>query len=266
MPETTQFQDADKYSAYLRTFSGRLRSDLAWENLKGFLPNAARQRRVLDLGGGTGSISVRLARKEFEVVLLDSSQEMLGIARKEAAASGVVARISFRHADAGQLRELFEPESFDIVVCHDLLEYLADAGAIVRAISYVLTKEGIVSLLVRNRAGEVLKAAIMSADLSLAKKHLSARAAVDSLYGKPVRIFDPADIIQMLAEADLGVVAGRGVRVFSDYRDSAEPDAETYRQLRELEFTLGAQPEFGAVARYIQMIARRSGASRVPER
>ena len=86
MLEATQFQDADKYSEYLRTSLGRLRFDLAWENLQGFLSDPARQQRALDLGGGTGAVSVRLARK-FQVVLLDSSEEMLGIARKEAEAS-----------------------------------------------------------------------------------------------------------------------------------------------------------------------------------
>ena len=41
MLEITQFQDADKYSEYLRTFSGRLRSDLMWEKLRygaGYMP------------------------------------------------------------------------------------------------------------------------------------------------------------------------------------------------------------------------------------
>jgi S-adenosylmethionine-dependent methyltransferase len=211
-------------------------------------------------------MSVRLARKEFLVVLLDSSEEMLGIARKEAEAGGVAEGISFRRADADQLHELFEPESFDIVVCHNLLEYVADPNAIVRCISYVLRKDGILSLLVRNHAGEVLKAAIKSPDLGLAKDNLSVQTVLDSLYGKPVRVFDHAEILQMLAEANLRVVADRGVRVFSDYRDSPEPDSETYRQVLELEFILGANPEFAAIARYVQMIARRSCASQASER
>ena len=191
---------------------------------------------------------------------------MLGIARKEAEASGVVERISFRHADPGQLQELFEPESFDIVVCHNLLEYLADPGAIVRGISHVLRKDGFFSLLVRSRAREVLRAAIKSSELELAKKYLSAQAVVDSLYGKPVRMFDPADVVQMLVEANLGVVAKRGVRVFSDYREMADPDHETYLGLLELEFTLGSLPQFAAIARYIQIIARHSRAAQVSER
>ena len=52
--ETTHFQDAEKYAAYLKTPLGRQRNELAWENLRRFLAGDAQGRRVLDLGGGTG--------------------------------------------------------------------------------------------------------------------------------------------------------------------------------------------------------------------
>src|ERR1700751_5682182 len=101
--DTSQFRDADKYASYLDSSAGKLRSDLAWENLSRFLRRTPSRFRALDLGGGTGSMSLRLARMDFPVVLLDSSEEMLGIARQEAESSGVAARITFRHADATEL-------------------------------------------------------------------------------------------------------------------------------------------------------------------
>ena len=107
----------------------------------------------------------------------------------------------------------------------------------------------------------MLKAAIKSCDWELAKNNLSAEKVVDSLYGKPVRVFDSADGLQMLSQARMGVVAEYGVRVFSDYMDWADPNDETYRQLLELELILGARPQFAAIARYLQMIARRSSGS-----
>lgn len=255
MRNTTQFRDAGKYMSYLQTPFGKLRSDLAWENLSGFLPDLVHQRRVLDLGGGTGCVSLRLAAHEFQVVLLDSSEEMLAIARKETEATGVASRILFHHADAAQLHELFPPESFDVVVCHNMLEYVADADQIVRSIAHVMRKDALTSLLLRNHAGEVLKAAITSPDSDLAKENLSAKTVVDSLYGKPTRVFDSTETFQMLAHAGLQVVAEYGVRVFSDYRGSADQNAQTYRQLFELELILGKLPQFAAIARYTQTIA-----------
>src|SRR6267378_3647294 len=130
MLDTSRFQDADKYAAYLKTTAGRLRSELAWENVRRFLPREASKRRALDVGGGTGFASVQLARLGYEVVLLDGSEEMLRIARQQAEAGSVAARISICHADAGQLRELFDAESFDIVVCHNLLDYAEDPSTV----------------------------------------------------------------------------------------------------------------------------------------
>jgi S-adenosylmethionine-dependent methyltransferase len=208
-------------------------------------------------------MGVRLAKMGFHVVLLDNSDEMLGIARKEAEAGGMAERISFCHADANQLQELFEAESFDIVLCHNLLEYLPDPATIVAKIARVLRKEGLSSVLARNRAGEVLKAAIKSSDCELAKNNLSAETVTDSLFGKPVCVFDPKDVRDIFARAGFDVAAEYGVRVFSDYVDpklvATEP-AE--RQLLELELILGAQPNFAAIARYTQWIARCSKSRR----
>ena len=54
--------------------------------------------RALDVSGGTGFASVQLARIGHEVVLLDGSEEMLGIARqrtKGASEAGLEMRLEF---------------------------------------------------------------------------------------------------------------------------------------------------------------------------
>jgi S-adenosylmethionine-dependent methyltransferase len=252
---TSRFQDADKYASYLKTPAGRLRSELAWENLRRFLPHNASKRRALDVGGGTGFASAQLARMGYEVVLLDGSEPMLRIARQQAEASRVAARISFCHADAGQLPELFDAASFDIVVCHNLLEYAENPFATVEGIAHVLRKDGVLSLLVRNRAGEVLKEAIKSRNFKIATANLTAETVVDSLYGESVRVFAPAEVRDLLTGAGLEVVAELGVRVFFDYL-GLENLADAYSQVFKLESALGVRSEFAAIARYIQVIAR----------
>jgi S-adenosylmethionine-dependent methyltransferase len=261
MLDTSRFQDADKYTAYLKTPAGRLRSELAWENMRRFLSGNASECRALDVGGGTGFVSVPLARLGFEVALLDGSVEMLRIARQEAEAGGVTARISFCHADVSQLPRIFDAESFDVVVCHNLLEYTEDPSAIIRDIAQVLRKDGVFSILVRNRAGEVLKDAVKSRDWKLAAANLTAETVVDSLYGEALRVFTPVEIRDLCVRAGLEVVAECGVRVFCDYLAVENLRDTAYDQVFELESALGARPEFSAIARYIQVIARRSGAS-----
>ena len=64
----------------------------------------------------------------------------------------------------------------------------------------------------------------------------------------------------MLDRAGLEVVAEHGVRVFSDYVGREEMASEFYGTVFELELKLGARPEFAAIARYLQVIARTSTA------
>jgi hypothetical protein len=51
------------------------------------------------------------------------------------------------------------------------------------------------------------------------------------------------------------------VRVISDYLPPQISRREEYERIFELERKLGIRPEFAAVARYIQVIARQSCAS-----
>jgi len=50
-----------------------------------FERNHARPEIVLDLGCGTGSLSIELSKMGFDMIGLDSSEEMLGIAAEKAA-------------------------------------------------------------------------------------------------------------------------------------------------------------------------------------
>ncbi len=207
--DSEHFQSgADKYAAYLETPEGRLRSDLAFANLQDFLPLlwTRRSLRALDLGCGTGAAAVRLARLGIHTTLLDSSPAMLDTAKRAAREAGVDGKIGLKHGNAAELASLFPSGSFDIVLCHNLLEFVDDPNAVLSAAVQVLRSDstgiGILSILVRNRAGEVLKAGI-------------------------------------------GAVSRRG----------------EYERIFELERKLGSRPEFAAVARYVQIIARHSCAS-----
>jgi S-adenosylmethionine-dependent methyltransferase len=254
---TARFQEIEKYVAYLRTTEGRLRVDLGWMNLRGLLPVTIEGQRALDVGGGTGPLALRLAALGFDVELLDSSEPMLALARKEAQAKALSGRISFRLADVNCLAGLFEPSSFDLLVCHNLLEYMEDPLAVLRALVRTLKKDSksMISLLVRNRYGEVLKTAIKHRDLEQAKKVLCAETVVDCLYGQPVRVFDPVEVCRMVEQSGLKVLALRGVRVVADYLDCEALTEDAYQRLLNLELLLGAQPQLAAAARYTQIIA-----------
>jgi S-adenosylmethionine-dependent methyltransferase len=260
---------ADKYAAYLATPEGRLRLDLAFANLEEFLPRpqAARSLRALDLGGGTGETAVRLARLGVHVTLLDSSSSMLDLARRAAREAGVSEMIVLENGDAAKAANLFPARSFDVVVCHNILEYVGDPTAVLRAAAQVMgDSSATMSILVRNQAGEVFNAAIQAGDLAGAEYNLTAEWGHESLYGGSVGLFTPESLQAMLRVASLTVIAARGVRVISDYLPPQVSRSAEHLRIVELERQLGGRPEFAAVARYTHCLARCAGSVAENER
>jgi hypothetical protein len=111
--------------------------------------------------------------------------------------------------------------------------------------------------LVRNRAGEVLKAGIKDGDLAAAEQNVAAEWADESLYGGQARLFAAESLRPMLAAASLAGTVDRGVRVISDYLPATVDRNNEYERIFELERKLGKRPEFVAVARYTQCMAQR---------
>ena len=262
-PDSDRFQSgADKYAAYLEAPEGRLHCGLAFANLQDFLvlPQSRRSLRGLDLGCGTGATAVRLARLGIHMTLLDSSSAMLDIAKRAAREAGVDGRIALNHGDAAQVANLFPAGSFDVVLCHNILEYVDDPVAVLRAAARAMRdSSAILSVIVRNQAGEVLKAAIQAGDLAAAEQNLTAQWGHESLYGGKVRLFTAESLQAMLMEASLAVTAKRGLRVVSDYLPPRVSVSAEYDRIFELELKLGRRPEFAAVARYTQCLARCAG-------
>ena len=251
---------AAQYANYLETPEGRLRLDLAFANLQEFLPQATRSLHALDLGCGTGATAVRLARLGLDVTLLDASLPMLDFAKRAAREAGVTERIALKHGDATQFANLFHAESFDVILCHNILEYIDDSCAVLRSAARALRDpSSIVSVLVRNQAGEVLKAAIQDGDLAATEHNLTAECGHESLYGGRVRLFTAESLQAMLFESSLAVTAERGVRVMSDYLPLRVSRNDEYQRILELERKLGRRPEFAAVARYTHCLAHRAG-------
>ncbi len=100
---------------------GQLLLDDQERVLFAFLGNISNQR-ILDLGTGTGRAALALAGRGARVTGLDASAEMLNVARRRAAESGV--SIEFVEGDAHALA--FPDRSFDSVVCFRLLMHVPD--------------------------------------------------------------------------------------------------------------------------------------------
>lgn len=103
--------------------------------------NVGRGDRVLDAGCGTGIVARRAASRVGEdgaVTGLDINEDMLEVARTTAADS--TPKIEWREGDMTDLP--FSDETFDVVLCQQVLQFVEDPGAALREMHRVLTTDG----------------------------------------------------------------------------------------------------------------------------
>ncbi len=114
-------------------------------------------RRILDLGCGTGTLLLALARQGYECVGIDLDRCMLDEARRKARSERLT--IDFRIAD---LRRLELTERFDAVLSFQVFSLLRDGSDICLAlggIGDVLSKGGMLAfdVLIRREEGDGMK-------------------------------------------------------------------------------------------------------------
>jgi SAM-dependent methyltransferase len=137
-------EHANSYDDWCQTFEGAVEHHVDWELLKGYLPQS-RDARILDAGGGTGRITLPLAKLGYSVTLCDISPAMLNVARQKMRREGVSDQVEILECDVHRLR--FADRSFDFVLCWDgMIEAAED---LIR----VTKRGGRISVFLLNRCG-----------------------------------------------------------------------------------------------------------------
>jgi SAM-dependent methyltransferase len=213
---------------------------------------------VLDAGGGTGGFAVPVAELGHRVVVVDPSPDSLAALERRAAEAGVTDRIRSVQGDAAELVGLVEPESFDVVLCHSVLEVVDDVSGAVAAIAGCLRSGGAASVLVANRNAVVLARAV--AGHFAEARHALADPAGRWGDGDPVpRRFDHDDVVALLERNGLHIEAVHGVRIFADLVPGALVDSEpgALAALRDLEAAAAEKPAYRNVATQLHVLAIR---------
>jgi ubiquinone/menaquinone biosynthesis C-methylase UbiE len=89
----------------------------AWDRIIGLVLAGRQSLDAVDLGCGTGFLSLELARRGHRVTGVDFAPAMIAAARRKAAEAGLAVR--FEEGDAEALP--FAPRSFDLAVSRHLL-------------------------------------------------------------------------------------------------------------------------------------------------
>src|SRR3984957_15716146 len=132
---------------------------------------------VVDVGAGTGGFAVRLAKLGHHVTVVDPSPDALAAARWRAAELGVT--LTAVQGEASEIAGLVGDGAADLVVCHNVLEYVDSPAAAMAAIARVLRPGGTVSVLAANVVAAVLQRALVG-------RYEEARRLLTSNAGDPV--------------------------------------------------------------------------------
>jgi S-adenosylmethionine-dependent methyltransferase len=257
---------ASAYKAYLESPHGRLRLDILWHQLGVFMLNAwgaePPRLHVLDVGSGTGAVALRLVASGHAVTLLDPVEEMHQLARENAQALTAPPAIPPRFI-AGTLEEaaaLLPHETFDLILCHTLLEYLPAPLSVLPLLSALLSPGGFLSLVTLNRWQEPLRLAIRDGKLDEARRVIASSGTADSLFGLPRWAMTFEGLRSELEAAGVQAVGRAGIFVAADYLEPSDlEDPSYFNALLRFEVEAGVRPPFTDIARYLHLWGRRTG-------
>ena len=232
---------------------GATRTAVLWEALQPALAggDAGGGLDVLDVGGGTGGLAVRIAEQGHRVTVVDPSPDALAALGRRARELGV--EVAGVQGDLSSLGEVVGAGSVDVVLCHGVLEVVADPAAALGVLREVLRPGGRLSLLVAQRHAAVLARAMAG--------HFGQAAAV--LRGEDTarsgHRFTAEEVHGLLADAGLAVQATHAVRVFADLVPGSLLDLEpgATAALLELERAVAERPEYLPLATQVHVLAGR---------
>jgi 2-polyprenyl-3-methyl-5-hydroxy-6-metoxy-1,4-benzoquinol methylase len=216
--------------------------------------------RVLDVGGGSGTLAVPLAQAGHEVTVVDPSADALATLRRRAETAGVGGRVRGVQGDGDRLHEVLPATAgaadggFDLALCHSVLEMVDDPAVTLREVAAAVRSGGTVSVAAANRAGAVLHRALTGHPRE-AKALLDGRDPAPGRAHPARRRFEPAELLALVAAAGLRPGSWRGVSVVADLLEAnsaADPSA-----VRDLELALSEVSPYRDVATGLHLLATR---------
>jgi S-adenosylmethionine-dependent methyltransferase len=206
---------------------------------------------IVDVGGGTGGLAVPFAALGHNVTVVDPSPDALAAAQRRAAEAG--ARLIAVQGEAASLDSVVGTKAADLVICHNVLEYVESPADAMTAIAAVLRPSATVSVLASNAVAAVLHQAL-AGRFAEARQLLGA----DGRAGAPRR-FTLVELIALIEGAGLRPGQAYGLRIFSGLVPGAllDGDAGTADALRALEEAAAVTPPLRDIAAQLNVLGHR---------
>ncbi len=240
--------------------------DLPWQKLKYKMgqANVARhlgqnQMRILDAGGGNGIDAISFAKQGHYVDIVDYSQEMLADVQRRIEEVNLNECVATHLDDVNNILALFPNIRFDLIICHNVLQYIDDIQLLFRNFVKLLKPAGVISVLSVNRYSIPYHAAFIDTDLDQALSRLDARKSHTKIFDNEMENYSAEEIKEMLVCAGIILEGDYGIRCICDYWGDNELklDPVIFKKIERLEFGLTNLYPYKLLARYFQVIGRK---------
>lgn len=217
------------------------------------------QWHVLDAGGGSGLDSIPLAEGGHWVDLVDYSREMLAEATHQAVLARAQERVAVHYGDVRDIVHLFPQSHFDLVLCHNVLQYVEDISALLRDLVTLLKTGGLISVMSINRYSIPYHAAFLDDNLIEALDRLDTRRVTAKIFDAAMTSYCVDEVNEVLKSVGCVAEKDYGVRCVCDYWGDNErkSDPAVFEQIERLEFALAGRHPYKLLARYFQVVARK---------
>ena len=204
-------------------------------------------KKILDFGSGEGITANHFAEKN-DVTAIEPSKEMLSNAWKDYEYTQIVGDVNALSA--------FKNETFDMIICHNVLEYIDDKAAVVKALARVLRKDGIISIVKHNRAGRGMQMAVLLDDFEKANEILDGKDSTASKFGT-IRYYEDNDITKW--EPQITVSDILGIRTFWDLQQNQQKhgDEAWQEKMLQLELRVSQMQEYKNIAFFHHLLLKK---------
>lgn len=195
-------------------------------------------KKILDFGSGEGITANHFADKNT-VVAVEPSEEMLRNRWADYQYTQIV-------GDVSRLSEL-EKESFDLIICHNVLEYIEDKEQVIHELCRLLKAGGMLSVVKHNRAGRVMQMAVLLDDMGKANDLLDGKDGASSQFGA-IRYYEDEQIAKW--NKGLKLLDSFGICTFWRLQQNQEKQGteEWQKQMVQLEMRVSKLEEYRKIA------------------
>lgn len=234
------------------TSKGRLRHQLLLHYLSPYLDG--KTLNVLDIGAGTGVMSAEFAHKGHRLTLVDISKDVLKIAknRLNEAKGTQIHNKSFD--EFVRQNRLYDAKSYDLVLCHALLEWLDDPYATLEAVLSLVGKNGVLSLSFFNQDAKAFNNLIYGNFDYV----LNGMPHKNTVRLNPHNAQSALSLVNWLEQQkEFEIVNKAGLRCIHDYLQKKECIENDYQRLFDLEIEYGNKPPLMWLGKYFHVILKK---------